>query len=239
MGNILTISFSISLHGDYCYIAHSLPYPIGDYTWQQHYYARCQSKINPGRKTLQKKQSKTARFAATEILCTLYQKRSPVKHLFDQAVQKHSLPANERNLAMQLIYGVLRHRQYLDRILALLSRTPLHKIAPFVHQALAIGLYQLFFLERIPESAAVNEAVDSCKAAKIPQRLHGFVNGILRQAIRQKSTLATEALTDDRRQTASQPSGLAGQTMAAKFWFCKKRRESAGPIIANRRLSFE
>jgi 16S rRNA (cytosine967-C5)-methyltransferase len=146
---------------------------------------------------LPKKPSNTSRLAATEVLCSLYQKRSPVKQLFDQAVQKHRLPSRERNLAMQLIYGVLRHRQYLDRILALLSRTPLHKITPFVHQALAVGLYQLFFLERIPESAAVNEAVDSCKAAKIPQRLHGFVNGILRQAIRQKNSLATEALTDD------------------------------------------
>lgn len=97
---------------------------------------------------------------------------------------------------MQLVYGVLRQRQYLDRIVELLSRTPLRKLDPFVHQSLAVGLYQLFFLQRIPESAAVNEAVTSCKVAKVPQRLHGFVNGILRQAIRQKDTLATEAMTD-------------------------------------------
>ena len=97
---------------------------------------------------------------------------------------------------MQLVYGVLRHRQYLDRILEILSRTPLRKLDPFVHQAVAVGLYQLFFLERIPESAAVNEAVQSCKTNKIPQRLHGFVNGILRQAIRQKEDLSSKALTD-------------------------------------------
>lgn len=97
---------------------------------------------------------------------------------------------------MQLVYGVLRHRQSLDRILELLSRTPLKKLDPFVHQALAVGLFQLFYLERIPESAAVNESVESCKAAKVPKRLHGFVNGILRQAIRQKSSLMKKALTD-------------------------------------------
>ncbi len=97
---------------------------------------------------------------------------------------------------MQLVYGVLRHRQYLDRILEILSKTPVRKLDPFVHQALAVGLYQLFFLERIPESAAVNEVVESCKAAKIPQRLHGFVNGILRQSIRQKKDLANKAHTD-------------------------------------------
>ena len=97
---------------------------------------------------------------------------------------------------MQLVYGVLRHRQYLDRILEILSKTPLRKLDPFVHQTLAVGLYQIYFLERIPDSAAVNEAVESCKTAKIPKRLHGFVNGILRQSIRQKKDLATKALTD-------------------------------------------
>ena len=96
---------------------------------------------------------------------------------------------------MQLVYGVLRHRQYLDRIVEILSRTPLRKLDPFIHQALAVGLYQLFFLERIPPSAAVNEVVECCKAAKTPKRLHGFVNGILRQAIRQKNNLAGKALT--------------------------------------------
>ncbi len=146
---------------------------------------------------MQKKQSRTARFAAVETLCHLYQSRSPVKPVFDRVVQKYTLPTNERSLAMQLVYGVLRHRQYLDRILEILSRTPLRKLDPFVHQALAVGLYQLFFLERIPESAAVNEAVESCKTAKIAQRLHGFVNGILRQAIRQKKSLSTNALTDN------------------------------------------
>jgi 16S rRNA (cytosine967-C5)-methyltransferase len=145
---------------------------------------------------LQKKQSRTARFTAIETLCNLYRNQTPVKPLFDRVVQKYTLPANERGLAMQLVYGVLRHRQYLDRILEILSKTPLRKLDPFVHQALAVGLYQIFFLERIPESAAVNEAVESCKTAKIPKRLHGFVNGILRQSIRDKENLASKALTD-------------------------------------------
>ena len=154
-------------------------------------------KLIPVENILPKKQSRTARFTAIVTLCNLYRSQSPVKPLFDRIVQKYSLPTNERNLAMHLVYGVLRHRQYLDRTLELLSRTPLRKLDPFVHQSLTVGLYQLFFLHRIPESAAVNEAVASCKVAKIPQRLHGFVNGILRQAIRQKKTLASQALTNN------------------------------------------
>ncbi len=94
---------------------------------------------------------------------------------------------------MQLVYGVLRNRQYLDRILQLLSKTALTKIDPFIHQTLAVGLYQLFFLERIPQSAAVHEMVECCKIGGMPKRLEGFVNGILRQSIRQKEQLAIQA----------------------------------------------
>lgn len=142
---------------------------------------------------MQKKQLQTARYVAIQSLCKLYENRSPIKPLFDNAVKQYRLPANERSLAMHLIYGVLRKRQYLDRIIQILSKTPLRKIDPFVHQALAVGLYQLFFLERIPESAAVNEVINSCKAARIPKRLHGFINGILRESIRQKDKLIERA----------------------------------------------
>ncbi len=136
-----------------------------------------------------KHNSKSARYCAAKILCSLFKSGNPVKPIFDRTVQQYDLPSNERNLTMQLVYGVLRQREFLDRILSLLSRTPLRKLDPFVHQALAVGLFQIFFLSRIPESAAVNEAVNSCKAAKIHKRLHGFVNGVLRQAIRTKKEL--------------------------------------------------
>lgn len=152
---------------------------------------------NTGPSTLQKKPSRTARFVAVETLCRLYQQRTPVKPLLERGVRHYALHGNERNLSMQLIYGVLRNRQYLDRILQLLSKTPLAKIDPFVHQALAVGLYQLFFLERIPQSAAVNEMVECCKKGGVPKRLEGFVNGILRQSIRVKGQLAVQAATTD------------------------------------------
>lgn len=92
---------------------------------------------------------------------------------------------------MNLIYGVLRQRYYLDNLLENLCRQPLHKIHPFVHQALAIGLYQIFFLDRIPDSAAVNESVKAVKSANLPKKLQGFVNGVLRECLRQKHKLPT------------------------------------------------
>jgi 16S rRNA (cytosine967-C5)-methyltransferase len=161
---------------------------------------------------LQNKQSRTARFAATEILCQLYEQKSPVKPLFERIAKRCQLGAKDRGLAMQLVYGVLRKRQSLDRILEILSTTPLVKLEPFIHQALAVALYQIFFLERIPDSAAVNEAVKSCKVKKIPKRLHGFVNGVLRQAIRQRGSLEKAAQTSKSgRKILNHPEWLSGR----------------------------
>jgi 16S rRNA (cytosine967-C5)-methyltransferase len=90
---------------------------------------------------------------------------------------------------MNLVYGVLRHRHYFDRLLQILCSRPPHKLEPFVYSALSVGLYQLFCLDRIPESAAVNETVKALKAAGLRKHLHGFVNGVLRAALRQRATL--------------------------------------------------
>ncbi|MFT5700023.1 MAG: 16S rRNA (cytosine967-C5)-methyltransferase [Desulforhopalus sp.] len=147
---------------------------------------------------LQNQKSRSARYCAAKILSSITKSQAPVKPVFDRVVQQYNLPSNERNLTMQLAYGVLRKRQFLDRALTILSRTPIRKMDLFVHQALAVGLYQIFFLSRIPASAAVNEAVESCKVAKIHKRLHGFVNGILRQAIRTKEDLVLQIKTDSK-----------------------------------------
>jgi len=154
---------------------------------------------------LQKQNNKSARYCAAKILCSLFKSQKPVKPIFDRVVQENNLPSNDRNLTMQLVYGVLRQRQFLDRALAILSSTPIRKLDPFVHQALAVGLFQIFFLTRIPESAAVNEAVNSCKAGKIHKRLHGFVNGVLRQAIRTKDELMQKSSTKKGKKILNHP----------------------------------
>ncbi len=133
------------------------------------------------------------RFVAVQALSLLEKEGSPAKPLLDRLTAHFQLPELERNLAMQLVFGVLRHRQVLERMITLLSRTPLKKIDPFILQTLAVGLYQLFFLDRIPAPAAVHATVEVCKGQRLPQRLEGFVNGILRQALRDKERLATEA----------------------------------------------
>jgi 16S rRNA (cytosine967-C5)-methyltransferase len=134
-------------------------------------------------------QNKSARFVAIKTLCELEKSRKPVKNIFNGLLAEYPLENNDRQLAVNIIYGILRKRESLDTMLQHLCSQPLRKLKPFIHQALRVGLYQLIFLDRIPESAAVNESVKAVKAARLPKRLHGFVNGVLRNSIRKREEL--------------------------------------------------
>jgi len=137
----------------------------------------------------QPKTAQTARFAAIETLCQLERTSLPADVLFDSVAGQCALIESDRHLAMNILYGVLRQRQALESLLQTLCNQPLSRIKLFVHQALLTGLYQIFFLDRIPESAAVNESVKAVQAAHLPKNLQGFVNAVLRESVRRKELL--------------------------------------------------
>lgn len=89
------------------------------------------------------------------------------------------LSPEEAGLASALTYGVLQHRAYLDFLIGSFSSRPVEKLTPQLLDALRLGAYQLVFLTRVPESAAVNETVKLVKQQGNPAAA-GFVNGVLR-----------------------------------------------------------
>ena len=135
--------------------------------------------------------NKSARFVAIESLCRLQKSRKPVTGIFNSVLALYPLESNDRQLATNIIYGVLRNRDSLDFMLQQLCRQPLKKLKPFVHQTLRTGLFQILYLDRIPESAAVNESVKAVQTARLPKKLQGFVNGVLRNFIRKRDELLT------------------------------------------------
>jgi 16S rRNA (cytosine967-C5)-methyltransferase len=137
----------------------------------------------------------TPRAAAVEVLCLWATTHNSVDLLFHTAVER--LADIDRGLVKTLVYGVLRHKEYLDHIIRSLSRHPLRKMKPRTLMTLRIGVYQLLFLNRIPESAAVNATVNTLKVAGQPAWLIGFVNGILRAVARQRARLPTPAQMAD------------------------------------------
>lgn len=96
----------------------------------------------------------------------------------------------DKQFVMALVYGVVRWQGYLDVIIQKFARHPLRQMKPLTLAALRVGLYQLVFLDRVPESAAINETVQALKLARQPKWLTGFVNGILRAMVRQRAALA-------------------------------------------------
>jgi len=86
----------------------------------------------------------------------------------------------DRRLATELVMGVLRWRGELDFQIERLSRRPLKRLDPEVAAILRMGIYQIRFLTRVPKAAAVNEAVELCRAAR-KRSAAGLVNAVLRE----------------------------------------------------------
>lgn len=98
----------------------------------------------------------------------------------------------DRAFASTLFYGVLERQITLRRIVAAYCRKPVRKLDPEVLCILEMGLYQLLFLDSVPERAAVNESVLlTRKLGK--QSAGGFVNGVLRAFIRDGKPLCPGA----------------------------------------------
>jgi len=87
----------------------------------------------------------------------------------------------DRHLATTLVYGVLRQRRVLDRLIERTSRRPLSEIDPPTLVALRLALFQILFLTRVPRSAAVDETVSLVRARR-GRGAAAFANGVLRAA---------------------------------------------------------
>jgi len=95
-------------------------------------------------------------------------------------MEEQRLDGRDRGLASALCYGVLQNRTLLDAYLAEASAVKLTKVEPKVLDILRISAYQLLMMDKIPDSAAVNEAVRLTKALGF-SRASGYVNAVLRR----------------------------------------------------------
>ena len=89
------------------------------------------------------------------------------------------LSPEDQDLLRELVLGVLRWKRALDAEIAAVSRVPLPKLAPNLREILEVGLYQIRHLDRVPDYAAVSEAVEHARASG-GEGAARLVNGILR-----------------------------------------------------------
>lgn len=108
--------------------------------------------------------------------------------LLDEALKRSSLTPQDKKFATALFYGVLERRYTLDEIIKSLSQNPKNLINHTVRNILRTGLYQLKYMDSVPDSAAVDEAVKLAKKNRNPA-IPGFVNAMLRAFIRNDKKL--------------------------------------------------
>lgn len=100
-----------------------------------------------------------------------------VENLLERALREAALSSADRALCQELCYGVVRWRATLDWLIARKTAGRTQKAA--LLDLLRLGLYQLFWLDRVPDHAAVHETVELAKRLGLgPQA--GFVNALLR-----------------------------------------------------------
>ena len=105
------------------------------------------------------------------------------------AIRKDRLDSREAALATRLTYGVSQNRGKLDFYLSQLLTGKLRDLHPVVRDILHLGLYQLYELDKIPDSAAVNESVALAKKYCKNPKAAGLINGVLRNAVRTRGQL--------------------------------------------------
>lgn len=131
--------------------------------------------------------SSNPRQAACSVLYKIGKEGCYADQLMDRELAGGRLSGPDRGLFAELVFGVLRRQGTLDHILSGLLTQPLARLEPQVLIFLRVGLYQLVYLDRIPESAAVNESVNLVKNA-LP-RASGLVNAVLRNYLRRKNEI--------------------------------------------------
>lgn len=123
-----------------------------------------------------------ARRAAFEILRRVEAEGAYSSALL--AATDDELNQKDRALTHELVLGILRNQLWLDRTIEHFASREVEKLDLPVTLALRLGVYQLRFLTRIPQSAAVNESVNLVKAAQVKSAAP-FVNAVLRRVTRE------------------------------------------------------
>lgn len=121
-----------------------------------------------------------ARELAVNVLYKIEVGEAYSNAILSKELEKSDLSALDKGLASELVYGVTTWKLTLDEIVKRYSSIKLKKISPWIINILRIGIYQIAFLDKIPESAAVNESVNLAKKYGHEASAR-FVNAILRK----------------------------------------------------------
>ena len=131
----------------------------------------------------------SARKTALDVLIACRQQGAWSNGVLKEYLERDGLDRRDAALATRLSYGVVQNRAKLDYSLSGLLTGKLRDLHPVARDILHLGLYQIDEMDRIPDSAAVNESVRLARAyCKGQRHIPGLVNGVLRNAVRTRDS---------------------------------------------------
>ena len=124
-----------------------------------------------------------------DILMEILEKGNLSHLVLKQALEKYQyLEKQDRAFITRITEGTLEYLIQIDSVINRYSKVKINKMKPVIRTLLRMSVYQILYMERVPDSAVCNEAVKLAKKRKF-QGLTGFVNGVLRNISREKEAL--------------------------------------------------
>src|SRR6476469_388555 len=169
-----------------------------------------------------------ARSAAFSVLRRVFEDGAWADRALRGEAERLGLDARDLALATRLAYGAVQRRATLDHVIETLSGRSLARLEPAVIAALRLGIFQLVYLDRVPDHAAVGESVELAKAES--RGGAGLVNAVLRRAAREAGALVG-ALPDDTPEAAALR--LSHPEWIARLWWEALGAETARLLAAD------
>lgn len=128
--------------------------------------------------------SVNTRELVTEILLSIDKGEEHSHILIKGVLDKYDyLPQADKSFIKRVVTGTLENRIKIDYVINYFSKTPVNKMKPIIRNIIRMSVYQIMYMDKVPDSAVCNEAVKLAGKRGF-KGLQGFVNGLLRGIIR-------------------------------------------------------
>ena len=136
-----------------------------------------------------------AREIVLDMLLELSKENTYCHLLIRDMLKKYDyLEKREKAFIKKVTEGVIERKIELDYVINLFSNTKVNKLKPLIREVLRMSVYQILYMEQVPDSAVCNEAVKLVEKRKFFQ-LKGFVNGVLRNIARNKASISYQDIS--------------------------------------------
>ncbi len=170
-----------------------------------------------------------ARSLAFEVVRATFERDAFTEVAFRSEADRRSLAGRDRAQAQRLAYGAVQRRGTSDEAIRRLAERSPDLLDPPVAAAVRLGLFELLFADATPDHAAVDQAVELTRRAGAGHAA-GFVNAVLREAIRERSQLQ-EMLEDDSTPAAAAIAHSAPRWLT-ELWWREQGSEAARSLLA-------